>query len=339
VVAGDIVVSRAIFAPRDTDYLRYFDALTNAADDDRIVEVAWGGAVGAYDEGGLAAIATTSSGNRQVDTADTFVTMMENVRRVADPMRGPSGHGPSAHVLGTGRGLFTRAGDMYANPFEAAYPGFDPAHIGYVFRIPLRPHETRALVTFVVKGLSEVYDAKTQGSVRIRDGIVPEAPAGSTPHVPAAGSEIRRVTDIARALVTAPDLRGLTPLQRSQIANWSHTTTERGPFTVVEKTVEQLQDAMTRGLTTSEDIVREYLTRLSLYDRSGPTLRAMLALNPRAIAEARALDAERGSGRVRGPFHGIPIAFKDNIDVLGLPTTGGSLALVEHRPRLDSRMA
>src|SRR5262249_8153594 len=39
VVAGDIVVSRAIFAPRDTDYLRYFDALTNAADDDRIVEV------------------------------------------------------------------------------------------------------------------------------------------------------------------------------------------------------------------------------------------------------------------------------------------------------------
>src|SRR5215813_741766 len=114
---------------------------------------------------------------------------------------------------------------------------------------------------------------------------------------------------------------------------------DRGPFTVVEQTVDQLQDAMTRGLTTSEDIVREYLTRLSLYDRSGPTLRAMLALNPRAIAEARALDAERGSGRVRGPFHGIPIAFKDNIDVLGLPTTGGSLALVEHRPRLDSRMA
>src|SRR5262249_53117351 len=84
---------------------------------------------------------------------------------------------------------------------------------------------------------------------------------------------------------------------------------------------------------------REFLTRLSLYDRSGPTFRAMLALNPRAIAEARALDAERASGRLRGPFHGIPVAFKDNIDVLGLPTTGGSLALVDHRPRLDSRMA
>jgi Asp-tRNA(Asn)/Glu-tRNA(Gln) amidotransferase A subunit family amidase len=65
----------------------------------------------------------------------------------------------------------------------------------------------------------------------------------------------------------------------------------------------------------------------------------MLALNPRAVSEARALDAERAAGRVRGPMHGIPVAFKDNIDVLGLPTTGGARALVDHRPRLDSRMA
>jgi Asp-tRNA(Asn)/Glu-tRNA(Gln) amidotransferase A subunit family amidase len=159
------------------------------------------------------------------------------------------------------------------------------------------------------------------------------------------------VTEIARKLVAAPDLRGLTPLQRSQIANWDPATVRLKPdttggtgvsatsFSVFEKTVDQLQDAMTRGLTTSEDIVRDYLARQSLYDRNGVTLRAMLALNPRAIAEARALDAERAAGRIRGPFHGVPIAFKDNIDVLGLATTGGSLALVDHRPRLDSRMA
>src|SRR5213593_1599291 len=76
-----------------------------------------------------------------------------------------------------------------------------------------------------------------------------------------------------------------------------------------------------------------------MYDRNGPALRAMLALNPRAIAEARALDAERAAGRLRSSFHGIPVAFKDNIDVLGLPTTGGSLALADHRPRLDSGVA
>ena len=65
----------------------------------------------------------------------------------------------------------------------------------------------------------------------------------------------------------------------------------------------------------------------------------MLALNPHAISDARALDAERAAGRVRSPLHGIPVAFKDNIDAVGLPTTGGSLALVDHRPRIDSGMA
>jgi amidase len=350
---GGVIVSRGIYAPQDADYLRYVDSFTNASDEDRIVEVAWGGAVGAYDEGGLAAVATTSSGDRQIDANDTFVTMMQNVRRVGDPMRGPSGHGPSAHVLGTATGVLTRAGDMYADPFVDRYPGFDPAHVGYVFRLALRPGETKALVTFVAKGLSELYDSRTQGSVRLRDGVVPEQPQGSPSNVPPAGSEIARVTEIARMLVASPDLRGLTALQRSQIANWdpariglkpdgtgaTRVTASGQPFSVFEKTVEQLQDAMTRGQTTSEDIVRDYLTRQTVFDRNGITLRAMLALNLRAIADARALDAERAAGRVRGPFHGIPIAFKDNIDVLGLPTTGGSLALVDHRPRLDSRMA
>ncbi|HEX9367403.1 MAG TPA: amidase family protein, partial [Vicinamibacterales bacterium] len=127
--------------------------------------------------------------------------------------------------------------------------------------------------------------------------------------------------------------------QRARILNWRLPGVPPAPFSVVEKTAPQLQDALTRGLTTSEDIVREYLVRLAAYDRNGPVLRSMLALNPRALAEARALDAERAAGRVRGPLHGIPVAFKDNIDVLGLPTTGGARALVDHRPRLDSRMA
>jgi amidase len=346
VLAGGIVVARAIYAPPDTDYLRYFDSFTNASAEDRIVEVAWGGAVGAYDEGGLAAVAATSNGNRQIDLNDSFVTMMQNVRRVDDPSRGPSGHGPSAHVLGTRGGVLTRIGDMYGNPFVDRYPGFDPAHLAYVFVLPLRAGETKALVTFVAKGLSEVYDARV-GAARIRDGVVPGEPPGLTARLPAAGSEIARVTDIARKLVSEPDLRGLTATQRGQIANWppQEPRDARGipaaqpAFTVVEKTVDELQEAMTRGVTTSEDIVREYLARQTLIDRHGPVLRAMLALNPRAIAEARARDTERAAGRVRGPFHGVPVAFKDNIDVLGLPTTGGSLAMVDHRPRLDSKMA
>jgi amidase len=326
VLRGDIVVSRAIFAPPNTDYLRYFDSFTNVADQDRIVDVAWGGATGAYEDGGLVAVATSSSGDRLIDASDTFVTVMQNAKRVDDPMKGPSGHGPSSHVLGSRRGALTGVGDMYGDPFADPYPGFDPAHIGYVFRFTLKPRQTTALVTFVVKGLSEVYGSR-----------------GATT-IPKAGSEISRVTSMARKLVAEPDLRGLTALQRSQIANWTLPAPmgREGlsqAFSVIEKTADEIQDALTRGLTTSEDVVRDYLQRLTVYDRNGPALRAMLALNPRAIAEARTLDAERAAGRLRSPFHGIPIAFKDNIDVLGLPTTGGSLALVDHRPRLDSKMA
>jgi amidase len=338
-----IVVARAILAPKETNYLRYFDTFTNTADEDRVVEVAWGGASGAFEDGGKVAVATTSDGDRRIDLTDSFVTVMQNARGVEDPMRGPSGHGPSAHVLGSKTtGLLTSIGGMYGDPFVDKWPGFDPAHIGYVFTLRLRPGQTLALVTFVVKGLSEVYDPRGGFPVAVKEGLIGAEPvfAGADAKIPAAGSEIARVTEVARQLVRNPDLRGLTPRQRAQIVNWNlPAAAPLQPFTVFEKSVSELQEAMTRGDTTAEDIVREYLTRLSMYDRHGPTFRALLALNPRAVAEARARDAERAAGRVLGPFQGVPVVFKDNIDVVELPTTGGSLALSDHRPRLDSRVA
>lgn len=348
---GDILVARGIFAPKDANYLRYVDSYTNTAKATRHVDVAWGGAAGAFEDGGPVTVATSSNGDRTIGLSDSFVTVMQNARHVSDPMRGPSGHGPSAHVLGShAAGRLTAVGDMYADPFIDRWPGYDPAHIGYVFTLTLKPGQTVALMTFVVKGLSEVYDPRGGFPIPLRDALVApkySAPyAGDAPRIPEAGSEIARVTDAARRLVASPDVRGLTPLQRSQIVNWRVASTpapETGfatrPFTVVEKTVPQIQDALTRGQTTSEDVVREYLARLSMFDRHGPTLRSVLALNPAAIADARKLDAERASSGARGPVHGIPVIFKDNIDVLGLPTTGGSRALVDHRPRLDSRVA
>jgi Asp-tRNA(Asn)/Glu-tRNA(Gln) amidotransferase A subunit family amidase len=346
VLWGDVLIARGVFAPANADYLRYVDSYTNSATEERLIDIAWGGAAGAFEDGGLVTVAASSSGDRVIDLSDTFVTVMQNARRAADPARGPSGHGPSAHVLGShAAGLLTAVGDMYGDPFTSRWPGYDPAHIGYVFSLSVKPRQTVALMTFVVKGLSEVYDPRGGFPIPLRDAIVApkyQAPyAGEGPKIPEAGSEIARVTGIARRLVAAPDLRGLTPLQRSQIVNW-RVAAGAAPavaFTVVEKTVPQIQDALTRGDTTSEDVVREYLARLSLLDRHGPTLRSMLALNPLAIAEARALDLERAAGTARGPMHGIPIVFKDNIDVAGLPTTGGSRALVDHRPRLDSRVA
>jgi amidase len=347
VLHGGILVSRALFAPADADYLRYVDSYTNTSDDGRVIDVAWGGAAGAFEDGGPVTVAASSSGDRVIDLNDTFVTVMQNAKHVSDPARGPSGHGPSAHVLGShAAGLLTAVGDMYADPFTRRWPGYDPAHIGYVFTLTVKPAQTVSLMTFVVKGLSEIYDPRGGFPIPLRDALVaPKYPApftGAAPKIPEAGSEIARVTAAAGRLVAAPDIRGLTPLQRSQILNWrvaDRAGPAAAPFTVVEKTVQQIQDALRRGETTSEDVVREYLARLSRFDRHGPALRSMLALNPAAIGDARRLDAERAVSGARGPMHGIPVVFKDNIDVFGLPTTGGSRALVDHRPRLDARVA
>ena len=341
VLSEGILVSRGITTSKDTQHLRYFDTFTNTSGEERIVQVAWGGAAGAYEDGGQAAIAATANGDRRVDLSDAYVTMMQNAKDVANPLTGPSGHGPSAHVLGSKNGVLTGVGDMYGDPFATAWPGFDPAHIGYVFTLRLRPGETRALMTFVVKGLSEIYDPRGGYPVPYKDGLLggPDVYSGPDAKIPAAGSEIKRVTAIAAALAKSPDLRGLTRIQLSQITNWATNSVPTTSFAVFEKTVSELQDAMARGIVNSEDITREYLARLAVYDRSGPTFRAVLSINPLAIADARARDVERASGRIRTAFHGVPIVLKDNIDATELPTTGGALALVDHRPRLDSRVA
>src|SRR6185436_2250497 len=78
VLVEGIVVDRALFAPKDTNYLRYVDSFTNSTAQPRRVSVAWGGAAGAFEDGGRVTIAATSSGDRTIDPGDTFVTVMQN---------------------------------------------------------------------------------------------------------------------------------------------------------------------------------------------------------------------------------------------------------------------
>jgi amidase len=339
---GGVVVDRNITTQPHTNYLRYVDTFTNTTAEERVVQVAWGGAVGSYEDGGIAAVATTSDGDRTIDPSDSFVTMMQNAKAAASPLGGPSGHGPSAHVIGDRKGAVTAIGDMYADPFEGRWPGFDPAHVGYIFTLRLRPGQSSSLMTFVVKGRSETYDPRGGYRLPFTDALITGAApyAGNDAHIPPAGSEIAAVTEMARRLAASPDTAGLTPLQRSRIVNWQLEPREWPAFVVFEKTVVELQEAMEKGITTSEDITREFLARISTYDKNGPQFRSILSLNPNAVADARERDLDRGAfGRTLSPFHGIPIVFKDNIDAVELPTTGGSLALVEHRPRLDSKVA
>ena len=108
------------------------------------------------------------------------------------------------------------------------------------------------------------------------------------------------------------------------------------PFDVLERSIPELQAAMTDGRVTSRELVAQYLARIAAYDDRGPALNAMIAVNDRALDEADALDRERLASGPRGPLHGIPLLVKDNFDVAGMPTTAGSIALAEWYPPDDA---
>ena len=107
---------------------------------------------------------------------------------------------------------------------------------------------------------------------------------------------------------------------------------------ITTATIADLQAAYAKGLT-AEKVTAAYLARIAAYDKQGPTINAVITLNPKALAEAKALDAERKAGKVRGPFHGVPVLLKDNVDTFDLPTTGGSQLLEGSLPPDDAFIA
>src|SRR4051812_3168307 len=105
-----------------------------------------------------------------------------------------------------------------------------------------------------------------------------------------------------------------------------------------QATIADLNAAFAAGTLTAEKLMELCLARIAAFDRAGPKLHAVMALNPKAMEEARALDAERKAGKVRGPLHGIPVVLKDNFDTVEMPTTGGSVLLEGNIPPDDAFM-
>ena len=118
-------------------------------------------------------------------------------------------------------------------------------------------------------------------------------------------------------------------------------STDAAPPAAADPVVEELgvaeaQARMASGEVTSEALTRAYLARIDAIDRAGPALRSVIETNPAALDDARALDAERAAGQLRGPLHGIPVLLKDNIDAVGMANSAGSLALADNRPTEDA---
>jgi amidase len=112
------------------------------------------------------------------------------------------------------------------------------------------------------------------------------------------------------------------------------------PFELDEITIPALQEGMKSGKFTARSLVEKYTARIGEIDKSGPSVNAVIELNPDALAIADELDQERKAKGARGMLHGIPVLIKDNIDTADrMMTTAGSLALVGSKPAKDSFVA
>ncbi len=92
-------------------------------------------------------------------------------------------------------------------------------------------------------------------------------------------------------------------------------------------------DAMEDGRLSSEMLTAAYIARIAERDEGPTGANAILAHDPTALANARTIDAQRGS---RARLQGAVILVKDNIDTAGVATTAGSLAMVRNVPTNDA---
>ncbi len=80
--------------------------------------------------------------------------------------------------------------------------------------------------------------------------------------------------------------------------------------------------ALRARTVTAVELAQFFITRLEL---AGPKLNSVVTiLHDRALAEARAADADLAAGHDRGPLHGIPYGVKDLLAARGGPTTWGA---------------
>lgn len=108
-----------------------------------------------------------------------------------------------------------------------------------------------------------------------------------------------------------------------------------GPYGVEEAPLTRISADLEDGRTTAAEVTKAYIERINRYDAP---LRSVMAIAPDALDQANASDARRREKKSLGPLDGIPILFKDNIDIAGLPTTAGSFVLEKNVAATDAEV-
>ncbi len=102
---------------------------------------------------------------------------------------------------------------------------------------------------------------------------------------------------------------------------------------ITEMTIKALSEALKEGEITSVEIIEAYLDRIKKVDSE---INAFLALNEKALEEAKNSDGRRKKNQSLSELDGIPVSVKDVISTKGITTTASSKMLKKFVPTEDA---
>ena len=104
-------------------------------------------------------------------------------------------------------------------------------------------------------------------------------------------------------------------------------------------TILELQNLVKSGKLSYKKLTQMYIDRIELYDLNTIKLNSVRIINHQALADAEQCDrAFAANPNVAKGMFGMPILIKDNVNVIGMPTTAGSVALADNYTSYDAPM-
>ena len=191
-----VTVSRQLYMPPGTDFLRYYDTFVNTTAAPLKIQVAFQGNLGSDS---ATVVSATASGDQLLTAADvwgvtTQGTFGGQIQPVGDPVVGMLAG--NLHFTAVARGAFSGA-----SPFDSIYASAGDDNLSFVYSLDLAPGESLSTVFFVFRGLAE--------------GSTPPLGGG----VPAAGSQVPAAIAALTAMLANPDFAELSAQQVAQISN------------------------------------------------------------------------------------------------------------------------
>ena len=105
---------------------------------------------------------------------------------------------------------------------------------------------------------------------------------------------------------------------------------------LTRRSAAELAGVIANGEVSAVEVAQAHLARIEAVDGA---VHAFLHVDTEgALAAARAVDRRRAAGEPLSPLAGVPVAVKDIVTTMGLPTTAGSRMLQGWRPPYDATL-